>query len=99
LLAIQLNTCLLRELHLKPLNFHSSNQTLNAVYELGRNTLRVTTLDTFTDSQTRERRPYEADGCVILYGRKLYHFHRLFAVLIPRPSFSSTLVSSRSCHA
>lgn len=40
-------------------HFHSSSEMLNRVYELCRNTLRVTSLDTTTDSNTRERLPYE----------------------------------------
>jgi len=45
-------------------HFSSSNDMLNRVYELCRNTLRVTSLDTTTDSNTRERLPYEADGYI-----------------------------------
>ena len=44
--------------------FESSNSTLNAVWSLCKNTIRVTSLDTATDSNTRERRPYEADALV-----------------------------------
>lgn len=43
-------------------HFTSSNDMLNRVYELCRNTLRVTSLDTTTDSNTRERLPYEVRG-------------------------------------
>ena len=42
--------------------FESSDDMLNSVWELCSNTLKVTSLDTTTDSNTRERRPYEADG-------------------------------------
>ena len=44
--------------------FESSNTMLNQVWALCQNTLRVTSLDTFTDSNTRERLPYEADGFI-----------------------------------
>ena len=37
--------------------FSSSNATLNAVFELCRYTLEAASLDTYTDSNTRERRP------------------------------------------
>jgi alpha-L-rhamnosidase len=45
-------------------SFTSSNATLNAVFELSRYTLEAASLDTYTDSNTRERRPYEADGII-----------------------------------
>jgi hypothetical protein len=45
-------------------SFDSDNATLNAVWNLCNNTLKVTSLDTTTDSNTRERRPYEADGFI-----------------------------------
>ena len=38
-------------------HFSSSNATLNAVWELCRYTLDGASLDTYTDSNTRERRP------------------------------------------
>ena len=44
--------------------FASSNATLNAVHELARWTLDGGVLDTYTDSNSRERRPYECDGLV-----------------------------------
>ena len=44
--------------------FVSSDATLNAVWRLSRDTLRWTSLDTATDSNTRERLPYEADGYI-----------------------------------
>ena len=45
-------------------SFDSPDPMLNAVYELSRNTIKVTSLDTTTDSNTRERLPYEADGLI-----------------------------------
>jgi alpha-L-rhamnosidase len=51
--------------------FTSSNATLNAVYELSRYTLEAASLDTYTDSNTRERRPYEADGIIAASARML----------------------------
>ena len=50
-------------------SFTSSNATLNAVWELCRYTLEAASLDTYTDSNTRERRPYEADGIIAATGR------------------------------
>jgi len=44
--------------------FRSSNATLDAVWALCEATLRATSLDAFTDSNTRERLPYEADGLI-----------------------------------
>ena len=44
--------------------FTSSDATLNAVWNLCRDTLRSTSLDTTTDSNTRERLPYEADAYI-----------------------------------
>eukprot|EP00658_Telonema_sp_P-2_P008403 TRINITY_DN13167_c0_g1_i4.p1 TRINITY_DN13167_c0_g1~~TRINITY_DN13167_c0_g1_i4.p1 ORF type:complete len:516 (+),score=86.28 TRINITY_DN13167_c0_g1_i4:134-1681(+) len=44
--------------------FDTSNPMLNKVWALCENTLRVTSLDTATDSNTRERLPYEADGII-----------------------------------
>lgn len=44
--------------------FASSNATLDAVHELARWTLDGGVLDTYTDSNSRERRPYECDGLV-----------------------------------
>ena len=38
--------------------FNSSNPMLNAVWELCKTTVKVTSLDTTTDSNTRERLPY-----------------------------------------
>ena len=38
------------------------NDLVNRVWWLCSNTLKVTSLDTTTDSNTRERLPYEADG-------------------------------------
>jgi hypothetical protein len=45
-------------------SFESPNEMLNAVWALSANTIKVTSLDTTTDSNTRERLPYEADGLV-----------------------------------
>ena len=45
-------------------SFNSSSAILDDVWDLVANTHRVTALDTFTDSNTRERTPYEADGFV-----------------------------------
>ena len=44
--------------------FNSSNAMLNKVWELCKNTVKVTSLDTTTDSNTREKLPYEADGYI-----------------------------------
>jgi hypothetical protein len=51
--------------------FNSSVPGLNDVWDLCENTLRVTSLDTYTDSNTRERRPYEADGYITASSRYL----------------------------
>ena len=51
--------------------FRSDNETLNKVWELARYTLEATSLDTYTDSNTRERRPYEADGIIAATSRLL----------------------------
>lgn len=45
-------------------SFSSSSNALNNVWGLGVNTLRVTSLDTATDSNTRERLPYGGDAYV-----------------------------------
>lgn len=50
-------------------SFTSSNATLNAVYDLCRYTLYSAAIDTYTDSNTRERTPYEADGIIAASGR------------------------------
>jgi len=52
-------------------HFESSNATLDAVYEISRYTLEAASLDTYTDSNTRERRPYEADGIIAATARLL----------------------------
>jgi hypothetical protein len=52
-------------------HFNSSSSMLNAVFELCRYTLEAASLDTYTDSNTRERRPYEADGIIAASGRSL----------------------------
>jgi len=51
--------------------FSSTNATLDAVWGLSRYTLRAGLLDTYTDSNTRERRPYECDGLIAAAGRYL----------------------------
>eukprot|EP00039_Didymoeca_costata_P011354 m.159020 g.159020 ORF g.159020 m.159020 type:complete len:742 (+) comp15145_c0_seq4:511-2736(+) len=55
----------------KDSQFISSNKMLNAVHELARWTLDGGVLDTYTDSNTRERRPYECDGLIAAAGRGL----------------------------
>ena len=50
-------------------NFRSSNSMLDAVYNLSVNTLRMTSLDTATDSNTRERLPYEGDSFITGHSR------------------------------
>ena len=61
-------------------SFTSSNPMLNQVWQLCENTLRVTSLDTATDSNTRERLPYEADGFITGQSRlalqREYHWTR-----------------------
>ena len=52
-------------------SFSSSNSTLDAVYNLCRYTLHGAALDTYTDSNTRERTPYEADGIIAASSRLL----------------------------
>lgn len=65
--------------------FDSSDPMLNKVWKLCENTLRYGVLDTFTDSNTRERRPYEADGLItgsargmvqrdVMWGRHSYAY-------------------------
>ena len=49
--------------------FRSSNTMLDAVYNLSVNTLRMTSLDTATDSNTRERLPYEGDSFITGHSR------------------------------
>ena len=49
--------------------FSSSDDMLNAVWQLCANTLRFTSLDTATDSNTRERTPYEADSYITAISR------------------------------
>ena len=52
-------------------SFESDNATLNHVWRLCANTLRYGVLDTYTDSNTRERRPYESDGMIAGVNRGL----------------------------
>jgi hypothetical protein len=49
--------------------FNSSDAMLNDVWELCRYTLEAGVLETYTDSNTRERRPYEADGLIAATAR------------------------------
>jgi hypothetical protein len=51
--------------------FDSSNTTLNRVWRLGAQMLEKGVLDTYTDSNARERRPYEADGLISSGNRML----------------------------
>jgi len=68
-------------------SFSSSNDTLNAVYNLCRYTVHSAALDTYTDSNTRERTPYEADGIIAATGRIMVQRD----VLFPRHSHSFVL--------
>jgi len=52
-------------------SFTSSDELLNKIWELSRYTLEAASLDTYTDSNTRERRPYEADGIIAATSRLL----------------------------
>jgi hypothetical protein len=67
--------------------FHSDNATLDAVYDLCRYTVHAAALDTYTDSNTRERTPYEADGVIAASGRILVQRD----VLFPRHSHAYVL--------
>ena len=51
--------------------FTSSNETLDAVWSLARYTVHAASLDAYSDSNTRERRPYEADGIIAATARLL----------------------------
>lgn len=68
-------------------SFVSDNATLDAVYDLCRYTVHAAALDTYTDSNTRERTPYEADGVIAASGRLLVQRD----VLFPRHSHSFVL--------
>ena len=68
-------------------SFTSSNATLDAVYDLCRYTVHAAALDTYTDSNTRERTPYEADGIIAASGRLLVQRDYLF----PRHSHAFVL--------
>lgn len=68
-------------------SFVSSSATLNAVYDLCRYTVHAAALDTYTDSNTRERTPYEADGIIAASGRLLVQRDYLF----PRHSHAFVL--------
>lgn len=50
-------------------HFASSNATLDAVWDLCRYTLDAASLDSYTDSNTRERTVYEADGIIAASNR------------------------------
>ena len=52
-------------------DFTSSSDVLSGVYNLCRYTLKATSLDTYTDSNTRERLPYELDGFIAAKSRLL----------------------------
>ena len=60
-------------------SFVSDNDVLNAVYELCRYTVYSASLDTYTDSNTRERTPYEADGIIAMSGRLLVQRDYVYA--------------------
>ena len=51
--------------------FSSSDPVLNRVWDLAANMLHRGVLDTYTDSNARERRPYEADGLITAGNRML----------------------------
>merc|ERR1719174_805854 len=59
--------------------FASDNATLNAVHELARWTLDGGILDTYTDSNSRERRPYECDGLIAAANRQLLQSDAMWA--------------------
>ena len=59
--------------------FVSSNATLNAVWHLARYTVNAASLTTYSDSNTRERRPYEADGVIAASARLLVQRDVLWA--------------------
>ena len=52
-------------------HFSSSDPVLNRVWDLAANMLHRGVLDTYTDSNARERRPYEADGLITAGNRML----------------------------
>jgi alpha-L-rhamnosidase len=51
--------------------FYSSNSSLNKIWAQSRYTIEAGLLDTYTDSNTRERRPYECDGLITASSRLL----------------------------
>ena len=55
------------------------NATLDAVWRLARYTVHAASLDTYSDSNTRERRPYEADGVIAATARLLVQRDVLWA--------------------
>jgi len=60
-------------------HFSSSNATLDAVWELACYTVEAASLSTYSDSNTRERRPYEADGIIAASARLLVQRDYLWA--------------------
>ena len=68
-------------------SFESSNATLDAVYDLCRYTVHAASLDSYTDSNTRERTVYEADGIIAASGRLLVQRDYLY----PRHSHAYVL--------
>ncbi len=58
--------------------FASSDPILNHVWRLCSNTLRYGVMGTYTDSNTRERRPYESDGIIAAANRLLLQRDRLW---------------------
>ena len=60
-------------------SFTSNNSTLNAVWDVSRYTVKAASLSTYTDSNTRERCPYEADGIIAASARLLVQRDVLWA--------------------
>ena len=52
-------------------HFSSDSTVLDRVWKISENTLQRGVLDTYTDSNARERRPYEADGLIAAGGRMM----------------------------
>eukprot|EP01047_Picozoa_sp_COSAG01_P044884 COSAG01_NODE_4090_length_5360_cov_26.230184_4_plen_253_part_00 len=75
--------------------FSSSDTMLTKVYNLCRNTLRRTSLDTWTDSNTRERNVYEGDGFVTSSAR--YALQREYKW--PLHSARSVFMNGRLTHS
>jgi hypothetical protein len=70
-------------------SFESSSMMLDRVYTLCKDTLHLTSLDTFTDSNTRERLPYEAD--MFITGRSRYAFYPRLPAHTRTPLGASTV--------